>query len=75
VPNLDHFAAPRDHVVDQTVLYGLFGGHETIAIQILVDLFDRLAGVLGVDLVQPLAKVEDLLRLDLDVRGRSLHST
>ena len=34
-----------------------------------MDLLQRLPGVLGVDLVDPLARLEDLAGVDLDVRG------
>ena len=38
----------------------------------LLDLLDALAGVLGQDLVQPVARLEHLARMDLDVRRLAL---
>src|SRR3954454_5268136 len=60
--------AVRDDLVDQVVFLCLFGGHEVVALGVARDLFQFLAGVLGQDLVQPAAYVDDLLRVDLDVR-------
>src|SRR5437773_7737374 len=39
---------------------------------VLFDVFHRLAGVLGVELVELAAQVQDLACLDLDVGGRPL---
>src|SRR5690606_38773396 len=58
---LYHIPLARDHVVDQTVLLGLLGRHEAITIEVLVDPLRRLAGVLGVDLVQAPSEIENLL--------------
>ena len=57
----------RDHAVDQPVLDGLVGLEEPVALHVVVDLLERLAGVVGVDLVDPPADVEDLPGVDLDV--------
>jgi hypothetical protein len=57
-----------EHLVDQPVLDGLIGLEEAIALHVDVNLLDRLTGVVRVDLVDPLADVEDLARVDLDVR-------
>ena len=57
-----------DHLVDQAVLDGLVGLEEAVALHVGVNLLDRLTGVVRVDLVDPLADVEDLARVDLDVR-------
>lgn len=40
-----------DHVINETVLSGLFGGHEVIAFGVGEDAFDRLTGVIGQDFV------------------------
>ena len=50
----------------------LFGAHEVVALGVLRDLLQRLARVLGEDLVEALAHVDDLLGVDLDVRGLAL---
>ena len=65
---------PLDDLVDQAVLDGLLGLEEAVALHVLVDLLERLAGVLGVDLVDPLARVEDLAGVDLDVRRLALEA-
>src|ERR1041385_1653876 len=62
-------AALLDDLVHQTVRPGLLGRHPVIAIGVLGDLVDRLAGVLGEDLVQLVAGLEHLLGRDLHVRG------
>jgi hypothetical protein len=60
------------HFVDQAIVGGFVAGHEAVAVSILVDLFHRLAGALGEDLVQALAQVQDFLGLDFDVRSLAL---
>src|SRR3954451_11553692 len=55
--------------VDDLVLLRLLRAHEVVALGVLRDLLQRLARVLGDDLVEPLADVDDLLGVDLDVRG------
>ena len=42
----------RDHSIDEAVLARLFRGHEVVAIHVLRDLFDLLAGVAGHDLLE-----------------------
>ena len=64
--------AVLDHPVDDAVHLGLLGAHEVVALGVLGDLVERLAGVLGDDLVEPLANVDDLLGVDLNVRGLAL---
>ena len=63
-----------DDLVDEAVLGGLVGLEEAVALHVLVDLLERLLGVLGVDLVDPLARLEDLLRVDLDVGRLALEA-
>ena len=60
-----------DHAVDDLVLLRLLRAHEVVPLGVLGDLVERLAGVLGDDLVEALADVDDLLGVDLDVRGLS----
>src|SRR5690606_6161029 len=60
------------HLVDQPIRYRIRRGHEVVTLGILGDALDRLAGVLGQDLVQALAQLEDFARLDLDVGGLTL---
>ena len=40
-----------DHPVDDAVRLGLLGAHEVVALGVLGDLVERLAGVLGDDLI------------------------
>src|SRR3954454_5355584 len=61
-----------EHGVDETVIARILARHEAVAVGVLGDLLDRLAGVLGQDLVQPLARVDDLARVDVDVRRLAL---
>src|SRR5581483_12019786 len=56
-----------DHAVDQTVLDRFLGLEEPVALHVGMHLLHRLPGVLGVDLVDPAADVEDLAGVDLDV--------
>src|SRR6185369_8545328 len=61
-----------EHFVDEAESLGLVGLEELVTVHRLLDLLDRLAGVLGVKLVEALAHAQDLARLDLDVRGHDL---
>src|SRR5881409_3042495 len=58
--------------VDDPVRPGLIRAHVPVAVHVLLDLLDRLAGVPGVELVHLGAQVEDLPGLDLDVRRGAL---
>ncbi|EON20499.1 prolipoprotein diacylglyceryltransferase [Cupriavidus sp. GA3-3] len=62
-------AAAGEDLVDQAVVNCLVAAHEVVAIGIARNLLDRLARHLGQDGVEPLAQVQDLARLNLDVRG------
>src|SRR5690606_9372263 len=60
-----HHLTPVGHdVVNDPVVLRLGRTHETIAVDILRNPLDRLARVLREDLVEPLARVNDLTRLD-----------
>ena len=63
-----------DHAVDDAVLLRLLGAHEVVALGVLGDLLERLAGVLGDDLVEAAADVDDLLGVDLDVGRLALEA-
>ena len=52
----------------------LLGREEAVALHVRAHLLGRFAGVLGVDLVDPLAHLEDLARVDLDVGRLALRS-
>src|SRR5439155_7857241 len=62
-----------DHTVDDAVFAGLVGAHDEVAVGVLGDLLDRLAGVVGQHRVQEVPHPEDLLGRDLDV-GRLARS-
>src|SRR5579885_1670687 len=57
----------RQHLIDQAELLGVLGGEVAVALRLLLDLLDGAAGVVGEDLVEALAVLEDLVGLDFDV--------
>src|SRR6516162_6709993 len=60
---------PRgDDLVDEPVGDGLVGGHDEVAVRVLLDAIDRLAGVVAERLGEEVTHPQDLLGLDLDVR-------
>jgi len=61
-----------EHLVDQAEGLGLVGGEEFVALDILLDLLERLAGIMGHELVHPVADAQDLAGLDLDVASHAL---
>src|SRR5262249_1644356 len=63
-----------DHPIDELVLLRLLGAHEVVALRVLGDLLQRLPGVLGDDLVESPAHVDDLLGVDLDVGRLALEA-
>src|SRR3546814_4782563 len=63
-----------DHLVNQTEGLRLLARHEIVPLHALLDLVHRAAGVLDVDLVQPLAGPDDLAGVDLDVGGLALEA-
>src|SRR4051812_25276893 len=63
-----------DHSIDDAVRDCFVGGHEVVALRVLLDLLDALARVLGDDLIQPAAQVDDLAGVDLDVRRLALEA-
>ena len=73
-PRAPSTSVRRDDPVDEAVARGLVGGEEAVALHVRVDLLDRLAGVLGVDLVDAPARLEDLARVDLDVGRLALEA-
>src|SRR4249919_2570602 len=50
-----------NHLVDDPILLRLVGAHEEVALGVLCDLLQRLARVVGDDLVEPGAQRDDLL--------------
>src|SRR5262249_44147143 len=64
----------RNDLVDQPVVQRLAGGHEPVVLGVELDLLGVLAGVAAEDLVQLLAKGQELLGVDLDVGGLALNA-
>src|SRR5262245_38380615 len=62
-----------EHVVDQAELLRLLGVEVAVALGLDLDGIQRLAGVLGQDLVEPPLLAEDLLHFDLHVGGLPVH--
>ena len=56
-------------LVDEPVLARLLGGEEAVALHVGAHLLGAAAGVVGVDLVDPGAQVQNLAGVDLDVGG------
>ncbi len=56
-----------DDVGDDAVFLGLFRAHPVVAVGVLGDALDRLAGFVGDDLVEPVTHLEDFPGLDLDL--------
>jgi len=54
-------------MVDDTPGFRFFGSHEAIPIQYAFYGLDRLARVLGVELVQALLGLDDILSVTLDI--------
>src|SRR5438105_6351984 len=50
-----------EDLVDEAVAHRLLPVHEAVAVGVLLDALDALAGVLGQDFVQPVARLEHLL--------------
>ena len=56
-----------DDPVHKPVGDGVLGREEAVALHVRVDTFDRLAGVLGVQLIDASAQRQNLLGVDLDI--------
>src|SRR3954470_1573560 len=63
-----------DHLIADAVGHGLLGVEEAVALGILADLVDALAGALGHDADERVLGLEDFLRLNFDVGGLSIHA-
>src|SRR5437016_14185623 len=59
-----------EDLVDETVAHRLLPVHEAVAVGVLLDAIDALAGVLGQDFVQPVARLEHFLGMNLHIRDR-----
>src|SRR5215471_19327272 len=56
-----------EDLVDQAVVDGLLRAHEPVAVRVGDDSLERLARVLGQDVLEAPLQVEDLAGADLDV--------
>ena len=60
-------------MIDQTIIPGFFGRHEPIAVRIFLQLFERLPGVLLIDLVELLLHADEFFRVDQDLGRGPFH--
>src|SRR5215469_971644 len=60
---------PADNAVDHSVLDGLCGVEDVVSVGIALDLFERLTGRAGEDIIEDFARAQDLPRLDVDIGG------
>src|ERR1700730_8635826 len=63
-----------DPLVDNAPLHRHFPGQEVVALERVLDLLERLAGVLHVDLVETLLEIQDLLSMKHDVGRLALEA-
>src|SRR6516162_9972027 len=63
-----------DHLVDNAPLHRHFPGQEVVALERVLDLLERLAGVLHVDLVETPLEIQDLLGMKHDVGRLALEA-
>lgn len=61
-----------DDLVDDAILLGLVDRHEVVAVGVFFDFGERLAGVFGENLVEPVANLENVIGADLHVDGLPL---
>ena len=61
-------------VVDDAPGLGFLCGHEAVAVEHALDRLQRLSGVLGVELVQALLGLDDVLGVALDVARLALEA-
>src|SRR5438105_15961253 len=61
-----------EDLVDETVAHRLLPVHEAVAVGVLLDAIDALAGVLGQDCVHPFARLDHCLGINLPIRRLSL---
>ena len=64
-----------DDVADEVVVFGFFWSHPEVAVSILVDFFEGLVGLVGEDLVESFAHLDDLLGFDSDIGGLTTDTT
>src|SRR5712691_10443472 len=63
-----------DHLVDDPPLHRHFPGQEVVALERVLDLLERLAGMPDVDFVESLLEIEDLLGVQHNVGRLALEA-
>src|SRR5690606_12088528 len=63
------------HLIYNAICLGVFGAHEIVPVGILLQALQRLAGVVGQQLVEAPLDLEDLAGVNLDIRGLALEAT
>ncbi len=61
-----------DDFVDQPVFLGFLRRHEVVAVGILLDFLQGLAGLLGEEMIEAIPHAQDALGADLNVRSLPL---
>src|ERR1700710_1537426 len=69
-----HFGARRQDLVDQSPILCLFGSHEVVAIERLLDFLVGAAAMLFIDLVQAALHLDDVAGMTLDVGRLALET-
>src|SRR5260370_35049583 len=64
-----------DHLFDNAPLHCHFPSQEVVALERVLDLLERLAGMLHVDIVGTLLEIQDLLGMKHEVGGLALAPT
>ena len=64
----------RDHAIDDSVLLGLLRAHEVVTFGVSPHCLELLAGVLGDDLIEATAHVDDLLGVKLNIGRLALET-
>src|SRR5258708_33609120 len=64
-----------DHLVDYAEFHRHLGGQEIVALERVLDLLERLAGVVDVNFVETLLQVQNFLGVQHDVGRLALEST
>src|SRR5262245_2778431 len=69
LPSTDDFHSfvALDHLIDDSVLLGLHGAHDEVAVGIGLEPIEGLARVMVQDLVEPVLDAQDLAGVDVDV--------
>src|SRR5262245_41659472 len=75
LPRLGNVGHVIDDFIDQAILRGFLGGHKSIAVGVLLDLVEGMAGVLQQNLVHLLLDPPEFLGVDRDFLSSALHAS